>query len=242
MQTAIIICRYKKRYILFALMSMALFRIPLSFNKNILFYKLMGSGKNGSFSKTPDWQQWAILVELNTTVNPNLTLTQLLKQVTGKRIFNWLRFFNCETCLFILEPVHSRGLWDGKKRFIATTHKMEPNEKIAVLTRATIRLNRLKVFWKHVDAVNKEMLASDGYIMSYGIGEWPLVRQATFSIWQSQEKMMQFAYKNKNHTAVITKTRDEKWYSEDLFARFKIILCMGTLNGENPLQVKNLNL
>lgn len=57
-----------------------------------------------------------------------------------------------------------------KKRFIATTHKMEPNEKIAVLTRATIRLNRLKVFWKHVDAVNKEMLASDGYIMSYGIG------------------------------------------------------------------------
>jgi len=203
---------------------------------------LMGSGKNGSFSKTPDWQQWAILLELKTTVTVSHTLTELLKEITGKIISHWFRFFQCETCLFVLEPAQSRGLWDGKKRFLATGQPLEPNERIAVLTRATIRLNRLQSFWKHVDAVNKEMLASDGYIISYGIGEWPLLRQATFSIWQSQEKMMQFAYKNKNHAAVITKTRSENWYSEDLFARFKIIHCAGTLKGKNPLQGKNLNL
>jgi hypothetical protein len=40
---------------------------------------------------------------------------------------------------------------------------------------------------------------------------------------------------------VIKKTRKEDWYSEELFARFKIISGSGTLNGVDPLSVFKKN-
>ncbi|MEO5944942.1 MAG: spheroidene monooxygenase, partial [Ferruginibacter sp.] len=61
MQVSLTIIRYRKIFVPFAFFAMAIFRLPLWLNKNISFYKLMGSGKNGTFDKTPDLQQWAIL-------------------------------------------------------------------------------------------------------------------------------------------------------------------------------------
>ena len=61
MQTSLTILKYKSRYIPFAFLSMAIFHIPLFFNRKISFYKLMGTGKNGTFDKVPDFNQWAIL-------------------------------------------------------------------------------------------------------------------------------------------------------------------------------------
>jgi hypothetical protein len=39
---------------------------------------------------------------------------------------------------------------------------------------------------------------------------------------------------------VIRKTRKEDWYSEELFARFKILKTIGSLGGINPLASLNL--
>jgi heme-degrading monooxygenase HmoA len=80
------------------------------------------------------------------------------------------------------------------------------------------------------------MTKADGYLHSIGIGEAPFFRQATLSIWASMEKMKAFAYGSKEHADVIRKTRKEDWYSEELFARFKVISSSGKLNGVNPLE------
>jgi len=40
------------------------------------------------------------------------------------------------------------------------------------------------------------------------------------------------------HTEVIRKTRDEHWYSEEMFIRFKPIASFGSLNGNDPLKGK----
>ena len=50
--------------------------------------------------------------------------------------------------------------------------------------------------------------------------------------------MKSFAYQGKDHTEVIHKTRKEKWYSEDMFTRFKITGSTGTIKGINPLEGK----
>jgi hypothetical protein len=105
----------------------------------------------------------------------------------------------------------------------------------AVLTRATIRLKRLKNFWQNVDAVAAQMQTAPGFIYSVGIGEVPWIKQATFSIWQSKDNMKQFAYQMQQHKDVIRKTRQEQWYSEEMFIRFKVVAAYGTLKGSDPL-------
>jgi len=79
------------------------------------------------------------------------------------------------------------------------------------------------------------MEKADGFLFSQGIGEWLWVRQATLSFWQSKEHVKQFAYKMQNHAEIVRKTRQEKWYSEDMFVRFKVLKTEGTLNGIDPL-------
>jgi heme-degrading monooxygenase HmoA len=229
------IIRYKKRYIPFAFLAMAIFRLPLWLNTTISFYKLMGSGKNGTFDKTPDLQQWAILTVsgLEFTVDES---SKLLNNIYGSFIAKWLSFFGATTITYLLNPIEGHGFWDGKKVFGELPVKSEYEGKIVILTRATIRLTKLNSFWKNVDSVASQMTTAKGFITSYGIGEIPWIKQATVSIWQSKEDMKNFAYKMHQHADVIKKTRQEKWYSEDMFVRFKIIDTISLPTKINPLQ------
>jgi len=48
------LARYPKYLSFLGVLSMAVFHFPLFFQKKIRFYKLMGTGKNGTFDKKPD--------------------------------------------------------------------------------------------------------------------------------------------------------------------------------------------
>ena len=121
----------------------------------------------------------------------------------------------------MLEPKEGHGLWNGKEVFgQLPKHGATWNGPMAVLTRATIRPTKAHSFWKHVDSVANQMATAEGFVTSYGIGEWPLLKQATFSIWQTKGAMYAFAYKMPEHKEVVRKTHQEKWYSEDMFVRF----------------------
>lgn len=196
----------------------------------------MGSGKNGTFDKTPDLQQWAILA-----VHPGEPDTSVIgekdyyRALYGSFIAGWWAFCGCESFTLLLEPLESHGSWEGKKSFGELPAKSLYEGPIAVLTRATIRINKLKYFWQNVAGVANKMTGAKGFITSFGIGEVPWIRQATFSIWQSKEDMKNFAYGMKEHAEVIQKTRKQRWYSEDMFTRFRIISHHGTLKGKDPL-------
>jgi heme-degrading monooxygenase HmoA len=227
MLVALTIIRYSKSRIPLAFLAMAMHRLPLSLNRRCNFWKLMGSGKNGTFDKEADLQQWALLSVWNNETDFN--------EFSQRSFISlWWKKFAAETYTILCEPLISHGLWDGKEPF-GKPHNTSYTGPIAVLTRATIRFNRLKNFWANVDKVAKLMSRSKGYITSFGIGEAPLYRQATFSIWESVEDVKAFAYQSEEHREVIQKTRDENWYSEELFARFKPIASFGTLNGKDPI-------
>jgi heme-degrading monooxygenase HmoA len=237
MQVSLTITRYRKIFIPFAFFAMAIFRLPLWLNKNISFYKLMGSGKNGTFDKTPDLQQWAILTVQETPFN-KIQPGEINKQLFGSFIAKWFIFFKCETFTLLLEPIEGHGTWDGKHVFGELPSKSDYEGELAVITRATIHLNKLKYFWQNVAGVANKMATAPGFITSFGIGEIPWIKQATFSIWDSKEAMKAFAYGMREHSEVIQKTRQQKWYSEDMFTRFKIIDSTGTIKGTSPLKVK----
>lgn len=187
----------------------------------------MGSGKGGSFSLSPDYKQWSLLAVWDNLQNQH-------DFAANSFVAKWWSRFAHETYTILLSPLSSKGTWDGQQPFKPD----QPNETIgpvAVLTRATIRFSKLKRFWSHVDQAAQDMQGSPGYIISFGVGEAPVVKQATFSVWTSMDAMMEYAYGSANHREVIKKTREENWYLEELFARFKVISASGTLNGVDPL-------
>jgi hypothetical protein len=94
---------------------------------------------------------------------------------------------------------------------------------------------KAKDFWKNVAPVQNKMPGAKGLLFSVGIGEMPFLRQATFSVWQDENDMRSFAYTMAEHRDVIKKTRDRKWYSEEMFTRFRPLAWCGKLNGKSPL-------
>lgn len=193
----------------------------------------MGTGKNGTFDKTPDWHQWAILTVQTQDADKPAT------SILGSFINGWFSFFKCETYHLLLEPLESHGSWDGQKPFGDKLQHSSYDGPIAVLTRATIRLNKLKYFWENVAPVAALMGKAKGFQFSVGVGEIPWVKQATFSVWESKEDMKAFAYGMREHAEVIKKTRKQNWYSEEMFTRFRILKTSGSIRGVDPLPKQN---
>lgn len=227
MIVSLTVVRYRKAFVPIALLAMGILRLPMFFQQKCTFWRLMGSGKNGTFDLNPDWQQWALFA-----VWEDEKSFQQFDQ--SSFITKWWRIFTQEKWTVLLEPLQSHGLWDKKEPF-GNPKISDYKGTIAVLTRATLNVNRLKTFWQNAANIAGIMTSAPGYITSFGIGEDPFLHQATFSFWKDLEDVKSFAYRLPEHVEVIKKTRSENWYSEELFARFKPVKCWGTLRGKNPL-------
>ena len=233
MLVSLTIIRYPKYFIPVAFMSMAVLRLPMMLSKSS-FWKLLGCGKNGTFDINPDWQQWGMMAVWKDKND--------FEAFQAKSyVWKWWRFFTSEQWTMLCVPYESHGKWDGKEPFGKPSPDRNYSKTVAVLTRATIRWSKLSGFWKNVPIVAATMNDAPGFITSVGIGEAPFVRQATFSVWKSLDDVKKFAYRQREHAEIIKKTKEEGWYSEELFARFIPTETFGTIKGVNPFVVENLN-
>ncbi|MEY2998906.1 MAG: Spheroidene monooxygenase, partial [Bacteroidota bacterium] len=62
-----------------------------------------------------------------------------------------------------------------------------------------------------------------------GVGEYPLVEQATMSVWNSADELDAFAYRSRQHAPMVQKTRKHQWYSEEMFIRMEVLNVIGEL-------------
>ncbi|RBQ03207.1 DUF3291 domain-containing protein [Pedobacter miscanthi] len=224
MIVALTITKFRGITIPFAFIGMAVLRIPLWLNKRCRFWKLMGSGKGAQVDLAPDFKHWAVL-----TTWENQQDCDTFYQ--NSFVIKWFNFFGTESFTILLNPLSSHGLWSKKEPFkIEKSHKNHTG-KVAVITRAAIRFNKLKEFKQNIKRAADAMRNAPGFILSAGIGENPFFDQATFSIWEDAESMKAYAYKSFDHSDIIKLTREREWYKEELFARFEIIDSWGTLNG-----------
>ncbi|GEO06812.1 hypothetical protein AAE02nite_44760 [Adhaeribacter aerolatus] len=193
------------------------------------FFKLLGSGKGRVFSLTPDFYLYGLMAVWETEAQADIFFSH-------SDIIREYQEHCQESWTVKLLPLKAHGKWDGKSPFIPAPEYNQINGPLAVLTRASINLRALPAFWKYGKETSKALEQAPGLVAAVGLGELPFVRQATFSIWENEQQMVQYAYQNAHHQQVIRKTRQDNWYAEELFARFRVISATGTWKGRNPLE------
>ncbi|MFD2516019.1 spheroidene monooxygenase [Pontibacter locisalis] len=195
----------------------------------LLFYKLLGSGHGQGFSIKPNFWRYGLLCtwENEAAADAFLNSSELMQEYVTHTYESWT---------VKLLPYQSHGQWDKQEPFTPTLAEKYSSGPVAVLTRASINWLALPDFWRFVPKASKALEDAKGLICSIGLGELPLVRQATFSIWESEEAMKAYAYKHADHKKVIHRTRAKRWYSEELFARFIPVASEGSWNGIDPVK------
>ncbi|MGI4736371.1 MAG: spheroidene monooxygenase [Janthinobacterium lividum] len=196
------------------------------------FFQLLGSGAANGFGFLPNLDRYGLLAVWETAAAATAFFqAHPLWAEYARR--------SHETWTAELAPLRAHGLWNGVNPFDyqAEINSLPPAGPVAVLTRASIRLRRAPRFWRYVEPTSRALAEAPGVRLAIGLGELPLVRQATFSIWDSAEVMQQYAYRDVRHREVIQLTRHENWYSEELFARFRVLGSRGTVDGRAPLLV-----
>lgn len=133
-----------------------------------------------------------------------------------------------------LRAAGGHGEWRG----VEVLDLIEPGAAdgpVAMITRADVRLRSWRAFRDAGPAVSDELRAADGLLAVVGIGEAPLGRLGTFSLWRSLADVRTFATRLPAHREVVRRTRQEGWYGEELFARFEPYASAGTWDGVDPL-------
>jgi hypothetical protein len=188
--------------------------------EGLQFFKFLGTGGGSGFSLSPDFSTYAFLgvwndrSQYNDCMNEHPVFLQYKEKASSQREL-------------VLSPVNSHGKWSGKNPFKTQENQKsrfeDSNLKAVVITRATLRWNRLLSFLKAVPAASRAINNAQGVSYFKGIGELPFIQQATVSIWESFEAVNTFAYKGKEHATIVKETKQKKWYKEDLFSRFFLI-------------------
>lgn len=138
-----------------------------------------------------------------------------------------------ERATLSLRPLSTRGTWDGHEPFgeIPRDRRASPAGPVLVLTRSTLRPGRMLAFYRAIPPIAAELSASPGCRVAFGIGEAPVRRQGTVSIWTSASAMTDFAHGSPRHRAAVDATAANRWYAEELFARFEVVAATGSIDG-----------
>jgi spheroidene monooxygenase len=226
---ALFVCQFDgvlARLAAFAQMGFA--RLALAKSRDLLFWKLLGTGTGEGFTPIPNFGRYAIL-----TVWPDQATAQ--HALATLPVFQRWRRNASEHYAVYLAPVSSRGVWDGANPFPKSCDDNGSGGAIAVLTRATVKPRHVISFWRHTPDISALIRGQEHLLFQLGLGEVPWFQQVTFSIWREGGAMTAFAYGDGAHRRAVKDVRRNEWFSEELYARFRVLAEEGSVGGRRPL-------
>jgi hypothetical protein len=232
---ALMLARYPWQNVYAGLMRMSLNRLWLRRTPGLRFWKLLGSARGLAFGP---WE--ARRYGLFTVWESAAALDRFERRSPVMQAY---QRHTDELWTVRLAPLSWHGAWGRVDPFAGVrppTASAPDDGPLAILTRASIRPQHLWAFRSAARKVNADLAGRHGLIAAIGLGEAPLLFQATFSLWSSQRAIRGFAYMGDEHIAAMRQMHTENWYSEELFARFRPLTSYGTWNGIDPLEANRL--
>ncbi|CAM8651230.1 hypothetical protein MCEMSEM47_01579 [Burkholderiales bacterium] len=218
----LVLVRWQRASRLWGMMRLPLAAIRPLQAPGLLFYKVLGSGEGGGFGLSPSLSHQGLFTafERQDQAASFLHESPVLRHYRARAAeFAWL----------LLKPYSVRGSWSG---FSPEPQGLPSANQgpIASLTRASIRPQKMRAFWSQSPAAEAELMQASGCRLAVGLGEAPLLRQATFSVWDSPEHMDQYARSGAHLRAIQTAYREEH-FSESMFVRFSVLSAGGHWKG-----------
>ena len=185
------------------------------------FAKVLGSGHDGGFGLRPSGSRMGLFLLFDGEVSARAFIDR------SAHLQAW-RQRAAELCIAVLRTSSARGRWSGQD--LSVTASAVGGGPVGVLTRASIRPSRAAAFWRHATPSQQALSQAPGCRLAVGLGEAPLLRQATFSIWDDVASMERYAH-SAAHAEAIRAAYGAQCFSESLFARFVPLALTGQWMG-----------
>ncbi len=185
------------------------------------FAKVLGSGAQGGFGLKPSASIHALFC-----VFDGADAADAFTAPTGA-LRAWRE--RSRECLAVkLRPYSCRGSWSGRR--LETSGAAPDGGPVASLTRASIRPTRAAAFWRMQPPAERSLAERPGCLLAAGVGEAPLLRQATFSVWTGAAAMDGYARSGAHQDAIRAAARGA-FFSESMFVRFVPYDAQGSWKG-----------
>jgi spheroidene monooxygenase len=187
----------------------------------LVFWKSLGSGFEGGFGLRPSGSRQGLfcVFEDEAFADRFLASSSFLAAYRAR---------STEHVSVKLRPFASRGSWSGVP--LAPVAEAPTHGPIASLTRASIRPAAALRFWRKAPPAERSLAAAPGCLLAVGLGEAPLLRQATFTIWESAAAMDAYA-RSGAHLEAIRAAYRERHFAESMFVRLVPSELRGTWMG-----------
>lgn len=186
------------------------------------FMKTLGSGRDGGFGLLPSASHQGLFCIFDQLSDAQAFIASPLVGHYRER--------SDECLIATLRPASARGSWDGMA--LAPGEPVPAGMPLAALTRASIRPSAAAQFWRHAPAAQHDLSSAAGCELAVGLGEAPLLRQATFSLWRDAKAMDTYARTGAHQTA-IQAAWQHRFFTESMFVRFAPIAVQGCWTGRH---------
>jgi spheroidene monooxygenase len=185
------------------------------------FGKLLGSGRDGGFGLRPSATRQGMFLVFDDAACAS-------EFIARAPLMHAYRERTRELFTARLSAYAVRGTWSGTP--LERAAPAPDAGPIAALTRASIRPAAAARFWRHAPPSQAGLAQARGCLLAVGLGEAPLLRQATFSLWDSVRSMDAYA-RSGPHLAAIRAAVSQRFFRESMFVRFVVHEVSGTWKG-----------
>lgn len=190
-----------------------------------LFCKVMGSGHDGGFGLRPSSTHQGLIIVFDHPDNAQAFLQSELVQQYKVNAREWWSG--------LLRITSSRGLWNQvawqPSEDDSVMHALA-DAPVATITRASIRPASTMAFWRHAPPAQADLVRAPGCLLAMGLGEAPLVRQCTFSVWRNTQSMLDYSQRGA-HQVAIQAAYKHQFFSESMFVRMQVLSMAGVWRG-----------